>query len=288
MGSFSKAAENLYISQPSLSAQVKSLEQEAGGALFIRGSKRDPVRPTSLGLIFLDHATRILHEEELLQASLKEELEGIQGSLALGLFWTFETSCIPAMLAAFTQQYPGTRLDIEISGTQTLIKRLNASRLDSAFVFYDPQVHKISEQFNVWPICQSDIGIVLSHKHPLSGKQILRIDDLAEQQCILPDSESSLYTRVCHEMKRRHVSLKVVGMHSTSSAVIGVAVANLACGFVSKEAFDRYGTDEVNWIKFVPTFQRNISYICNPSATNMRSSSLLRKFVTEYRDTHHQ
>jgi len=108
---FTRAAETLYISQPTLSQQIKQLEVELGTALFDRIGKR--VMLTEAGEILRVHAQRVLVELEQAQAAI-QELEGLQrGELTVGIVQTVNAYMIPDLAACFTASYPTISLHIQ-------------------------------------------------------------------------------------------------------------------------------------------------------------------------------
>ena len=126
--SFSKAARNLYISQPSLSAAVKKAEQEAGFPIFDRSTS--PIRLTEPGREYIRAVERILDVENGFQSYLND-LNGLRtGSISIGGTNLFVSFLLPPLLSRFTASYPAVEIQLTEASTEELTERLFAGQLD--------------------------------------------------------------------------------------------------------------------------------------------------------------
>ena len=124
--SFSKAARNLYISQPSLSAAVKKAEQEAGFPIFDRSTS--PIRLTEPGREYIRAVERILDVENGFQSYLND-LNGLRtGSISIGGTNLFVSFLLPPLLSRFTASYPAVEIQLTEASTEELTERLFAGQ----------------------------------------------------------------------------------------------------------------------------------------------------------------
>src|ERR1700732_1867313 len=107
-GSFTRAAQHTHVSQPSLSQQIRKLEDELGARLFDRLGRA--VRLTELGRTFLPRARSVLRELEAARSDVVERKASIGGPLAIGVIPTVAPYLLPPILAAFTRKYPLARV----------------------------------------------------------------------------------------------------------------------------------------------------------------------------------
>lgn len=130
-GSFSRAADALYITQPALSMAVKKAEQRLGVSLFDRTSK--PVRLTEAGRIYLHTAETIgVLEQEMLQQM--DDLSSLrQGTLKIGGTHYFNSYLLPPVLASFRERYPGVRLELTEAAANVLVHKLEDHAIDLCF-----------------------------------------------------------------------------------------------------------------------------------------------------------
>lgn len=126
--SFSKAAANLYISQPSLSATVKKIEQRIGSPIFDRST--NPIQLTECGQKYIQYIERILDMEGEFQNQLNDLSELRTGNLTIGGSNLFSSYILPPLLTMFMKKYPLVHVDIIEANTKLLEKQLFTGNLD--------------------------------------------------------------------------------------------------------------------------------------------------------------
>ena len=132
-GSFTRAAERLCLAQPSLSAQVRKLEQEVGARLFDRLGRR--VALTAAGEAFLPHAQRALFEVEQAQQRVQEVLGLRLGRVRLGVLPSVGAHLLPGVLAGFRRRYPGVQVGlVEHNVSGEFERMVHAGQLDLAII----------------------------------------------------------------------------------------------------------------------------------------------------------
>ena len=133
-GSFSKAAQNLYVSQPGISKMVYALEEELGVQLFDRLPKG--ITLTRPGEVLLKHARSLLLEAENARLAVKSQREP-SGKLRIGAFSSLCTAFLPDLLRQYHQLYPKVDLVVRSGGIEALRDMLGSGRLDFAWVIAD-------------------------------------------------------------------------------------------------------------------------------------------------------
>src|SRR6202789_4492340 len=127
---FGRAAEACHVSQPTLSSQIRKLEEELGVALFERTNKR--VELTPAGERILEHANRILEEAGQIEAIAKAVRDPMRGPLRLGVIPTLAPYLMPLILKSLQTQYPGLTIELWEDGTRRLIEMVRNHRLEAA------------------------------------------------------------------------------------------------------------------------------------------------------------
>lgn len=173
---FTKAADKLNISQPTLSQQIRLLEQELGTPLFHRSGKKNFL--TQAGQILLEHTRRVFHELD--QAKLEiNELAGVKrGKLTIGCSGNH---LLLNTLITFHRQFPGVELTITELATAETCEGLLNNKLDLGIVFL-PLRH---EQLVSTPLYDEELVLVVSSLHPFSGLQQIQLAQLSEIPLIL-------------------------------------------------------------------------------------------------------
>jgi DNA-binding transcriptional LysR family regulator len=131
-GTFTRAAQELYLAQPSLSRRIAALESELGAPLLDRGHQG--AVPTEAGTALLPIARRILADADSARLAL-DELAGLRrGRVRLGAPPTVCASLVADVLAEYVERYPGVELEVSEAGSLALVQQLQEGELDLAFV----------------------------------------------------------------------------------------------------------------------------------------------------------
>ena len=129
---FGRAAEACNVSQPTLSGQIRKLEDELGVALLERSNKRVDVTP--VGRQILEHARRALAEAGLIESVARAARDPLVGALRLGVIPTLAPYLLPLILEPLRKAYPGLTIELWEDQTRLLVEGLRSHRLDAALV----------------------------------------------------------------------------------------------------------------------------------------------------------
>lgn len=215
--SFSTAAQELRISQPSVSYQVKELESALGLALLDRLGKR--VQLTEAGRLLYGYTRRTLNLLDEAAVAL-EDLRGIRrGSLRIGASTTVGIYVIPAALGAFKKQHPDLAISLEIGARGSVQDRVLNNELDLAVVGPPlPDADLVSV-----PFLNDELVVVAPAGHPLAGRTGLSLRDLRDEVFLMREAGSGTRWAVEQQARRSGVTLKV-GMELGSNGAIKHAV----------------------------------------------------------------
>ena len=162
LGSFTRAAEELHLAQPSLSRQIASLEQDLGAELLHRA--RSGSTPTSAGELLLPLARRMLADAESVRRELAE-LAGLErGRVRLGATPTLCISLVAEVLNAFHAAHPAIELHLAEDGSRSLFDRLARGELDLALV--TTSTAAVVGAFTVTPLLVEELVVVSSAARP--------------------------------------------------------------------------------------------------------------------------
>jgi DNA-binding transcriptional LysR family regulator len=186
LGSFTRAAEELFLTQPTVSMQIKKLAESVGLPLFEHVGRS--VRPTEAGLELYDACRRIF--ETLANLEMKmADLKGIkQGRLRLGVVTTAKYFA-PEVLGQFCQLYPGIEVALKVSNRDRIIERINGNEDDLYIMGQAPADQLEIESFRFAP---NPLVIMAPRDHPLVGEKNIPLKRIAEEPLILREPGSGI------------------------------------------------------------------------------------------------
>jgi len=129
---FIKAAEASFVTQPTLSMQMKKLEEELGVIIFDRS--KQPIEPTAIGKKIIEQARVIFNETAQIETILKDHTGEVSGSLKIGVLPTIANSLVPRLISQVAQKYPDLKLSIKEGLTHEIVADLEHNRLDVGIV----------------------------------------------------------------------------------------------------------------------------------------------------------
>ena len=185
LGSFTRAAEELFLTQPTVSMQIKKLADSIGLPLFEHIGRN--VRPTEAGLELYQSCRKIF--ETLANLEMKiADLKGVRrGRLRLGVITTAKYFA-PELLGEFCRLYPGIEVALKVSNRDRIIERINANEDDLYIMGQAP------DQFEVeaFPIAPNPLAVVAPRDHPLVGKKNIPLARIADEPFILREPGSGV------------------------------------------------------------------------------------------------
>jgi LysR family hydrogen peroxide-inducible transcriptional activator len=198
-GNFSRAAEQCHVAQPSLSQQIRKLEDELGQRLFDRMKRA--VKLTPHGEAFLPHAVRILEEADVAKREATEARHLLRGTLTFGVLPTIAPYLLPEALAEFTGKYPGVEILVEENTTARLLEL--ADRCDIEFALASQPIQ--DDRFEVHELFAEELLLALPPKHPLTRKRTVSAADLEGERLIVMKEGHCLGDQVLSFCDRRRV-----------------------------------------------------------------------------------
>jgi LysR family hydrogen peroxide-inducible transcriptional activator len=178
-GSFSRAAEQCYVSQPSLSQQIQKLEQSVGQRLFDRLGRRATL--TDAGRLLLERAQGILESVDDVERRLRDADDNPAGRLCVGAIPTIAPYLLPLLLPPFLKQFPRVQLAIHEGVTQYLLATIVAGELDLAVVALPINDERIESE----PLFTEPLLLAVARSHRLAKRRRVTVDDFGTERFIL-------------------------------------------------------------------------------------------------------
>ena len=210
---FTRAAQKLWVSQPTLSQQIKQLEEELGAPLFHRGA--GGVQLTAAGEKFRPYAERVLHEMEEAVAALGHDEAAPGESLHIGALEGVADYLLPAVVARAVAE---SKLEIRVStaDAQTLSQKVAAGEWDLA-------IGELPEKGHSEPLFDEDMVLWAPPSHRLCGKARARFGDLDDVPLFCIGAPSPLRALLDDGAGRAGITLRAVGEFASLSAVASAA-----------------------------------------------------------------
>ena len=230
LGSFTRAAQELHLSQPAVSLQMKKLSETVGVALFEQVGKR----------IFLTDAGRQVYErcQDVFRVftSLEESLAGMRTLDCCRLRLAVSTSgmCFaPRLLGAFAELHPGVEIAMQAHNRQTLVERLMNNEDDLYLFAHAPEVDDVVAQ----ELLPNPLVVLARDDHPLAAQQSITFERLAHEPFLVREEGSGgrrIMMRLFHE---RGLAPRVRMELETNEAIKEAILAGLGVSIVSRHTF---------------------------------------------------
>ncbi|GAB6043251.1 DNA-binding transcriptional regulator OxyR [Endothiovibrio diazotrophicus] len=177
---FRKAAERCFVSQPTLSGQLKKLEEELGVMLVERDNRN--VRLTSAGEAIAEQARRVLTEARAIRELAEVHSQPMAGKLRVGLIPTIAPYLCPHIMSPLKRAYPQLELLLVEEQTHVLLKRLDEGEMDLAILAL---LDGMEEEYTANHLYHEAFVLAVPREHPLAGKREAKRSDLDHQKVLM-------------------------------------------------------------------------------------------------------
>lgn len=188
---FSKAAEELFISQPTLSHQIRRLEEELGVRLFERSTRN--VELTPIGRECVKLAERMVELSDQIVQITQEESRRFSNRLNIGVLAVFPQMNISAVIAEFQSQHLNETIHMHFDWSIALMERLERKKSDVIIsnIDLDAISRKESENLAIYPFLTDRLYLVISENHPLAQKDTVGLEEVLSLPLFMPGRASS-------------------------------------------------------------------------------------------------
>src|ERR1700720_3043956 len=232
--SFSRAAVQANVSQPSLSQQILKLEDELGARLFDRLGRS--VRLTELGKAFLPRARSVLRELEAAKGDVDERKGSVGGPICIGVIPTIAPYFLPARLTSFTRQFPQARLTVVEEITPVLLDRLRASTIDVAVLALPIRGH----EFDAVPLLTERLFAAVPKKHALAGRRSLALSDLRKEPFLVLRDGHCFRDPAIAACDRARLNPQIIFESGQFSSILSMVSTGMGVSIVPEMAIEKH------------------------------------------------
>jgi DNA-binding transcriptional LysR family regulator len=231
--SFTLAAEDLDLTQPAVSLQVKALERSAHVRLLER--HRNVLSLTEAGKALYDLALTMLSTERKANELLAELSGGRRGKLVIGANTTGGMYVVPELISAFRQVRADAGIDLHIEPAARILERIHQNIVDIGFVG-GPLA---DERFEVEHVAPDALVLIFSPRHPFAGRQQVALHELADQPFIVPEPTSLMRMQFEQAVRAAGLQIRIALQLHEGEPVKKAVEANLGVGIISAFAIRR-------------------------------------------------
>lgn len=286
-GSFKRAADSLYVSQPAISLQIQNLEKQLNVPLFERSNKKANL--TEAGSLLLRYGNRILALCEETCRAL-EDLQNLQGgNLIVGASQTTGTYLMPRLIGLFRQRYPQVNVQLQVHSTRLISWSVANGQVDLAVIGGEVP-NELKEVLEITSYAEDELALILPTSHTFSCNEDIQKEDLYRLRFIALDTQSTIrkvIDKVLNEHDIDSSRFKIEMELNSIEAIKNAVQSGLGAAFVSVSAIAKeLELGILHWAKIENvTIKRMLSIIVNPNrykskAAQTFSQEILTLFVT--------
>ncbi len=274
--SISKAAQNLHMSQPSLSQRILGIESALGVTLLQR--TRQGVLLTPSGERLYNTGQRILNLKENLEQEL-EEIRRSSEKLSIGACTTLGGYILPCTLLYFKNSHPDATIKLVVDNTEAILSKLNDGLIDIALVEED----KLDKQYSAEQIIKDELALVVPPTKEWLQKEYITLQELLTIPLILPEENSGTHAIIRKALSKHNLALKNLQILMEFGSIDGIkcmvqgrrAASILSCLAVRRER-------DSGLLHTIPIKGLSLSYnlvVLRPNNTDL--TPLQQEFLTE-------
>ena len=268
----SKAAETLYITQPTLSRQLAELEKELGAQLFIRGKRG--ITLTQEGMLLRRRAEEMAELEDKVQREFRERGEILSGNIAIGAAETNAAAILPDAIAKFRNKYPGVTFDMQTDTAEHVKERIDRGLLDIGLLVEPGDIEKYEfMRLGIGDRC----GVLMNADSPLAQKEYVTADDLAGLP-VVANRRAEVQSFYRNALGEAYNKLNVVATFNLINNAALFALKNLGYVITLEGTVRHYENPRLCFRPFRPEIQQSTFIIWKKYQPTTRA---VRKFIEE-------
>ncbi|EWG11309.1 LysR family transcriptional regulator [Cytobacillus firmus] len=274
---FTKTAELLLMSQPSVSLHIKNLEKEFQTKLFQRSPKYLKITPS--GEILYDRAKQMITIYEQTRQEILDQQHTIKGDLKIAASFTIGEYILPPLLLDLQNEYPELNLQMTIANTEEVVQSTRSHHVDIGLI--EGQTNE--KELIVTPFLEDELFIVTSNQHPLAQKKEATIADLQDQAWIMRENGSGTREYFNHVVRSNGLKVKSLLTISSNQGIKETLINGLGMSILSGSVVARdVKQNNLAIIKVKSQeFKRTLSYVLSPIMQEKRNVSIFIEALSE-------
>lgn len=254
-GSFTHAAEKLYITQPAISRIIKSLEDELGVLLFIRSRKKLVL--TDAGSVLYEHAQFFDKQFQRLQTELESLITLKKGHIRIGLPSIINNFFFSKLIASFHQEYPEITFQLIEDGSKRIGEKVMESKLDFGVVVL-PDEHDVFDYFS---FVQDELKVIVPSTHHLVHKRSVSLVELKDEDFIMFNQDFAMRDRIVTACNDAGFDPNITSETSQLDFIQEMVASNLGITLLPANNCEQLTADVIAISLFNPTIDWDLAII---------------------------
>lgn len=278
--SFVRAANELSITPPALSQQVKKLEEELEVTLFERTTRS--INLTPAGVEFVAHAQDVISSIYSINASMNRYAGSETGNISIGLFPAMGPYGLISLIHAYKETYPDIRLDLYEAECKELQDMLEKGTIDAAFsTFIDP-IKESRFGLEQIPLVHDELVLITSSSHPFASKKSISLYEARNEEFIMQATTSGAYIAFMDACKKDGFKPKVIYHAMSNLTRFGFVAEGLGISSSSYKVAISYAIQDMAIIHIKPVIPRLLSLFTPKNKDSSPALANFKKFCLKW------
>jgi len=227
-GSFSKAAERVFRTQPAVSIAVRRLEDEVGAPLLERSQKTPKL--TEAGELVYDYAKRILLLRDQARETVEELRSLERGRVRIGANESTSLYLLPHLILQYREKHPNVKVEIYRHVSERLPREVLDRNVDFALLAYEP----VDSELESFPILRDELILIMHPEHQLAGRDLLAVEDLGEECFLAHNVKTASRQKVIEVFAQHHTPLNITLELATVETIKRFVQLKIGLAFVPR------------------------------------------------------
>lgn len=273
-----QASEELHVAQSAVSRQIRQLEQELGVTLFVQKGRNLQITP--VGKLFLTRIEGILGELDRAVVEVQEFLDPTRGEIRIGFPHSLGIALLPTVVAKFRKIYPEVKFRLRQGTYAHLIRDILEGEIDLSFISPFPESHNyVSGEL----LLVEELFGILPENHELAGEEIIRLEQLKEEQFVMFSDAYSLRSIVLQACKKAGFVPKIGFEGEETDTIRGLVAAGMGVSLMPEMALKEMSQLQPVKVRVIePTVTRTIGLIRRKNEKLSPVVEAFREFLLEY------
>lgn len=227
-GSFSRAAERAFRTQPAVSLAIRRLEEEIGAPLFDRSQKSPAL--TEVGKVFHSYAERIISLRDEARGVVAEMKELRAGRVRAGANESASLYLLPEIILAFRSRHPQVKVEIYRHPSERLVREVLDGNVDVAITANEP----LERDLEGFPVLKDELVLILNPEHPLASRESVSVRDLGDETFLAHNVKTASRQKVVETFARTGTPLNIALELATVETIKRFVRRELGVAFVPR------------------------------------------------------
>ncbi|PYS62499.1 MAG: LysR family transcriptional regulator [Acidobacteria bacterium] len=227
-GSFSKAAERVYRTQPAVSIAIRRLEEEIGAPLFERSQKTPAL--TDVGQLVYDYAKRILSLRDQALDGVAELKSLKRGRVRIGANESTSHYLLPQIILDYRKRYPQVKVEIFGHSSDHLSREVLDGKVDFALMAFDP----VDSDLESFPVLKDELVLIMHPNHPLAKRAAVTVEELGKESFVAHNVKTGSRQRVLEVFAQHRTPLNITLELATIETIKRFVQLEIGLGFVPR------------------------------------------------------